>query len=1261
MHYYLFRRVLLFALFCYVLPTRAQINIYDRLDIASPTAGSLGKAIDFPVNPHTGIPKVSIPIYTIESGKLKVPISLDYHASGIKVLEAASWVGMNWSLNTGGILIRTVRGAPDEHNTSTVQNQNYGHQTEHGFSSYYLESNVQDWDEFAAGRKDGEPDMFYFTAGNYSGQFYISDNNDAVLVPDQDIKIVYNSLFKSCSITTPDGIEYRFGGGSETPVDIVNPFTAATGYDEGTVASAFYLRQIVADSVTAINFSYVPENYSYYTFTTPAIANSDVSNTQYAVLVKNYVKGFRLSNITFDNGRIDFVAGSLRNDLSGFTIKSMAEYANTDARSLAAIEIKNNNATYCRRFSLFTSYWYDGTTALPSMLTNQNIQTDRYRLRLDSLQESTCLSSASEKINPYKFVYYSELVPRRLTFAQDHWGYFNGAVSNTTMVPTITEKNDNGTITYAGADREPSFPAMRGGALAAIGYPTGGSHSFLMEGNRALVSDGPPVYNSVYTKNIGYDGSNPIYVEQSVTFSGGLYKATLSSSYLGNIAGLYVYNPVTNEYFISLTTPSSSTAIDQRYIPAGTWKVRLTKDNSNPTGNLTGVGASGDISLYAGTTGPSDTLVGGLRIYKENKYDALTGKMEETNYTYTSGVSPSGVLFSRPVYAQIIRNDQIAQYGDWSPVNGYTQSCSPQGCIACTGYTYMKCGQSIQPLTTSQGSHIGYSEVKVSKPGNGYVIYRYNTGKPYGYSVPSTSVKSVDRTSCVYSLPNYPAAPEPYDYLRGTPSTELYFSEDNRLLKEINYNDTYSGNYDSIPAFIATGIANRFLGTFYSVSTAKKITSRVVVTDYTADTANQAMSNETLTSYGSDEHCQPTQTTTVNSTGDSLVTKMKYAFDFSYQCNAQDTFFTNFRARCNSCQAAYTSAQNACSGQGGLCYTNAFLSFQKCMMTSRAIYANNYYWSRNASGDYFNCIVSSVNYQADSLLKPILLMKRSGENALIEKSDYKNNKLLKAELINYKILPYSNYVEYPSSIMRVNLAFPSSTFSPLIRSGNSITKDNRYVVESVSFYKGKNIVQAQAADAIPVAYIFDYNSRLPVAVASNAEESSIAYCSFEADGKGNWNFSGTPVTDATALTGSKSYAFNGNAITKTGLNSSKKYIVSYWTKGSVAYSITGTQGSAIKGETRKGWTYFQHIVTGVTSISISGTASIDELRLYPSDAKMVTYTYEPMLGMTSKCSDNDYVEYYEYNSLGKLMAIRDANGNLLKYYDYQYQKPVLSN
>src|SRR5688572_22137485 len=76
----------------------------------SPDAASLGKYGEMPVDKSTGVPQISVPLCEIKTPRFTLPITLSYHASGIKVDEVASWVGTGWSLNAGGVITRTVIG-----------------------------------------------------------------------------------------------------------------------------------------------------------------------------------------------------------------------------------------------------------------------------------------------------------------------------------------------------------------------------------------------------------------------------------------------------------------------------------------------------------------------------------------------------------------------------------------------------------------------------------------------------------------------------------------------------------------------------------------------------------------------------------------------------------------------------------------------------------------------------------------------------------------------------------------------------------------------------------------------------------------------------------------------------------------------------------------------------------------------------------------------------------------------------------------------
>lgn len=71
------------------------LNLYSQSPVAkiippSPEASALAKYGNMPVSFYTGVQQVSIPIYTVQSGDIQVPITLSYHASGIRVDEEGS-------------------------------------------------------------------------------------------------------------------------------------------------------------------------------------------------------------------------------------------------------------------------------------------------------------------------------------------------------------------------------------------------------------------------------------------------------------------------------------------------------------------------------------------------------------------------------------------------------------------------------------------------------------------------------------------------------------------------------------------------------------------------------------------------------------------------------------------------------------------------------------------------------------------------------------------------------------------------------------------------------------------------------------------------------------------------------------------------------------------------------------------------------------------------------------------------------------------
>lgn len=54
-------------------------------------------------------------------------------------------------------------------------------------------------------------------------------------------------------------------------------------------------------------------------------------------------------------------------------------------------------------------------------------------------------------------------------------------------------------------------------------------------------------------------------------------------------------------------------------------------------------------------------------------------------------------------------------------------------------------------------------------------------------------------------------------------------------------------------------------------------------------------------------------------------------------------------------------------------------------------------------------------------------------------------------------------------------------------------------------------------------------------------------------------------------------------------------------------------------------------------------------------AQVTTYTYKPLVGMTSKTNPNGVTTYYEYDLFGRLKYVKDHNGKIIEQYDYHYK------
>jgi len=68
-------------------------------------------------------------------------------------------------------------------------------------------------------------------------------------------------------------------------------------------------------------------------------------------------------------------------------------------------------------------------------------------------------------------------------------------------------------------------------------------------------------------------------------------------------------------------------------------------------------------------------------------------------------------------------------------------------------------------------------------------------------------------------------------------------------------------------------------------------------------------------------------------------------------------------------------------------------------------------------------------------------------------------------------------------------------------------------------------------------------------------------------------------------------------------------------------------------------------------------AQLNNLRANLPNALVTTYTYSPLVGITSETDPRGVTTYYQYDAFGRLSVIRDNSNNVIKTFEYHYVNP----
>jgi hypothetical protein len=1208
-------------------------NYLNNYAQPAPNVAALAKYADYPVSFYTGVPEISVPIYTLTDGAINIPISLSYHASGIRVSENASWVGLGWALNPGGIITRTVRGAPDEGTRKTPSSPGpLGYYYSGGMRGSNmpqlpfpgeptnLQTAFRDFfiPDVIRGALDTEPDLFTFNFNGHTGKFVFDENQTPRLLTDDDIKIKVipdGAVFKSWIITTPDGMQYYFGEHNSREITYVNSNVGNSGDQDATAPTSWYLtRMINPNTKDTATFSYTQENLTYHDLgpeTSLYISGSgdltdilhvcDLSNIGQVNLLTTEVAGLRLTAITTKNYQVKFIAQTQRQDLldqiyyvipGNFTPGDTPGPGPHYATSLDSIKIFSRN-NCIKQFYLNHDYFTSSATTssrVSAGLTSafSGDITDTKRLKLVSLSEYS--DSGVLKSSPYKFYYNETLqLPRRLSYDQDHWGFSNNTAGdhNAYFTPDVT----NGPCTpgTTGAIRTSKWPEMSAFTLARIQNPLGVNTTF------------------------SYEANNPF--------------------------------------------------------------------NTDPA-----------------------HMVGGLRIIQIQSVDNATGNTAN-NETRKFDYSAGGILYRDPTlfYCYGIQSEYFVNGSNFG-IGGYVGYHYSSGTLP----DMIRSSQSIVPMQDAQGNHISYLYVKEIfgiNGENGYKIHQYSanlSNRSEDSRVDMAYYTEIGTIATVTggrvgngkfndTLPQdlnyasgtdlYPITPQQVDVTRGHLIGEFTYDASGNLLDSVKnfYGETLHEDY-----WIRGFKAYRAMHTIGPVDALAyyKLHTGISHLDSTVHVSyrnGQALTEVTKYGYESTHHTRPTSETTTNSDGDVTIKNTFYSFDYP----SGGSVFNKMLARNLLKPVSIQTWRNNKLIKGAITQFQDFAGSPfDTLINPYKVYAleanaslsplqasESPTWADQGSlipGSYFK---ERANFNFDGLTgKPLNEALTSGANIAYQWGYNNTYPVAKVQNAASSVvitttpstgglgitLPRGSTQTYSSTFIVVGsgsatlqIGFsgnpgtnPWAKIECALTGPNGFNTTVQLCVAAGTASCGTYLSSKTITGLAPGSYTISayYYDSLNLASDINL---TVSYSSQTVTSTGNTEFyyegfeDNTTAAIGTGHTGTHFYNGAVDTVKWTRPNT-RSYVISYW------YKAGGI------------WKYSGEVDYTANTYALNTGTAYDDIRIYPKDAQMTTYTYDPAVGMTSSMDAKGLTAYYEYDTFQRLKTIRDKDGNIIKSYVYQY-------
>lgn len=867
----------------------------------SPEVATLAKLGSLSSGLHTGSANVTLPLYDLAIGSLKVPIIISYSTSGTRTNDIASRVGLGWNLIAGGSISRVIHDEDDNGpNTIRLTPPSFSVASEAMFN-YIRDADIEG--------RDIETDEYSFSVNGISGKFFFDNNGVIRLVEHSNIKITKQN--NSFTLTTGDGVIYKFGNNIyyEKTTDIK---TNGNQRAHKVKTTAWFLTSITSPEGHSINFHYYPIHTKaqlgpfqtvmlkkYQPTTDPPISPcttgcEGLCNGQWAPTGFNRVDydTYYVSHITTNNGQqVYFIYGD-RPDASG------------DNRLTGIQVYTTNDASHARLIKKYQLEYQDYTVG--------NDLNQRFFLK-----KLYTFSTNSEETLVHQFDYNDpSTLGSQESVLQDYYGfskgYALGGQGNFFPRPLDYQSYENG---YMGADRSPNFEATLAGTLSRVTYPTGGYEEFFYEPHTIAYST--TTSDTAFTNNVSRQGPGVNYstaytytVQFTPTAAQTRMQYTTHWNPTGPAIGSLQYWTPDDIHFISyleIWDLSSNTRVfEDRHknyqttnsfpqLNAGTtYEVRL-----KVVGNSHFSYMKIEYNPVIQTTTTSKNLNAcGVRVRKISSYDPVFNQTNTKFYHYaalnTLSVS-SGVGDLFPSFQSMFRGGGICYWGNDGDPNDRCNIVGGEIIFQCPESWYLKqiSSSSVNSNYTFSGSPVAYKYVIESEDSlinNGatehtfYTYYRITAAYPIkGIVLPGVGTTSMtpDMNGTELQTKVYKRQGNGFILVKET-SNE--YSYDSRIYSELaNYvvRKRFNTITEPVPSYKWSWddkIKPFDLNT-YLYSTGWMHLDNTTTAEYDENGQNPFTQTVSYT-YNNAEHLQPTKVTTTNSRNETVTQQMQYPADF---------------------------------------------------------------------------------------------------------------------------------------------------------------------------------------------------------------------------------------------------------------------------------------------------------------------------------------------------------------------------------------------